>query len=465
MSHDDTHADDAEPPRTPDDDLPLPPEDDPRTPDYGTRDDLVDLGRTMADDHTRDERARGLATGEVLRDDEGRPVAIGADLGSAEVTPDNGNAHTDAAAIRRLHGIPRYDPTTWRSSGAGWGPVADLYEHYWVDPPRGQTEGGIFALALGPPGKGKSTLLRTCAQRFIECNGHRLGETVVWRGAPSRSEWLPLAPWVRLVLPAAAEIDTTLRPERPTDPVHADPDLANIAREVVRYRGPVDALRQCRAGGINVVYPDPTFAGCERLYQSIPSRTVEAPAGRDRLFAPGDPLPHWWVALLLAAVDGRDASTSLALIWDEIKDIAPDDAKKDNFGSYQKVHQLGGDLAADLRKRNVTLVGAGHGEVAVSARWRRKIHYRLHTAGRAVPTTDGAAPLGFGATPLNANVNSGKDPGEGTLFAPENFEEVAWPNVSDLLPGYSLRVTPRDPRQPQGEPADGSIATDGGESP
>ncbi|WP_254831580.1 hypothetical protein [Haloglomus salinum] len=460
---DDTHPDD-DVPNTPDDDIDLRPHEDPRTPDYGLRGDLVDTGREMADAYARDHHAWELAVGEVVHDDAGRPVAIGADLRSAELTPENGNAHTDAASIRRLHGIPHYDPTVWRSDGAGWGPVADLYEHYWTNPPADQTEGGIFGLVLGPPGKGKSTLLRTCAQRFLEANGHRMGEAVVWRGAPSRSEWLPLAPWVRLILPARAEIDATLRPERPVDPVGRDPELGNFAREVVHYQGPVDALRKCRAGGINVVYPDPTFSHCQRLFESIPSRTVEPPAQRDDLFAPGDPTPHWWVALLLAAVDGRDRSTPLALIWDEIKDIAPDDAKKDTFGSYQKVHQLGGDLTADLRKRNVTLVGAGHGEVAVSARWRRKIHYRLHTAGRAVPTTDGAAPLGFGSTPFESNVNKGKDPGEGTLFSPENFEEVDWPNAADLMPSYSLQINTRDPIPRESDGDEQPVATDGGAS-
>lgn len=417
---------------------------DPRGTLRGLPDDhLAETGLREDDDHRRGDWAKNLYPLDVERDDQGRPIAIGADLWSAEITGHH-NAHTDVKAFQTNYPLARYDPTRWRKSGDGWGVVDDLIEHYWLGQPQGQTAGGIFAFINGPPGKGKSTLLRTLAMRFAEANGHRTGERVIWRGSPSRSEWLALAPWVRLVLPANARVSAKFKPKRPTDSVLRDVNLGNIVREVVWYDDPVDAIEQSRAGGISVVYPDPTFHGAERMYRRIPNRTVDSPAKRDELFDSGDPLPHWWIAALLAAVDGRDASTPVSFLWDEIKEIATEGAMKDAYGSYQKIHDLGGDLSADARKKGVTIVGAGHGEAAVSAEWRRKIHYRVHTAGREAPPS-AAGLKGFGSTPFFHNVNKSKDPGEGVIFDSENFEELAWPNVQTPLPEYDLQIEVRSP--------------------
>ncbi len=415
---------------------------DPRGTLYGEPDEhLAEKGleESIAERHPA---TRELYPGEVERDDCGRPVALGLDLETAETTLDKAGGrgrHTDAGGMLRRLGIARYDPRAFRDGFDGWGVVDDLLEHYWLDQPAGHTVGGLFGFVNGPPGKGKSTLFRELAVRFHEANGQRLGEKVIWRGSPARCEWLALGPWTRLVLPANAEIDATLKPKRPTDAPLDDLELANYVREIVRYDDPVDALTACRAGGVNVVYPDPTFTGCEALYRRIQTRRVDEVGSRDELFRAGDPLPHWWIAALLAAVDGRDGSTPISFLWDEMKDIAPESAAKDDYGSYQKIHELGGDLAADLRKRGVTLVGAGHGEVAVSSEWRRKIHYRLHTAGREAPKS-AAGLLGFDATPFYHNVNKGKDPGEGVVFDSENFEEIDWENVESPLPRYELRI-------------------------
>ncbi len=416
---------------------------DPRGTLYGLPDDhMAEVGLDEPDSE-RHPATRELRPGEVERDEEGRPIALGLDLETAETmgTPEHQsrNRHTDVGGMLRMLGLERYDPRAFRDSWNGWGVVDDLLEHYWLDPPDEQTQGGPFAFVNGPPGKGKSTFFRSLAVRFAENNGQRLGEKVIWRGSPSRCEWLALGPWARLVLPESANVTATLNPVRPTDEPLRDVDLSNYVREIVRYSGPVDALEKCRAGAVNVVYPDPSFSGCEDLYRATQSRRVSEIADRDVLFARGDPLPHWWISVLLAATDGREAGTPIAFLFDEIKDIAPESAAKDSYGSYQKVHELGGDLSADLRKRGVTLVGAGHGEVAVSSEWRRKIHYRVHTAGREAPQSAGGL-IGFDSTPFFHDINQNKGPGEGVAFDSENFEEITWANVSSPLPRYDVKI-------------------------
>lgn len=402
---------------------------------------LAETGLVEDDTFCRADWARDLYPLEVERDEQGRPIAVGADLRSAEISG-HVRAHTDVSGMQTEYPLSRYDPTRWRKSGGGWGVVDDLIEHYWLGQPKGQTAGGIFAFANGPPGKGKSTLLRTLAMRFVEANGHRTGERVIWRGSPSRCEWLALGPWARLVLPKHARVNAKLKPKRPTDEVLRDVNLGNFVREVVYYEDPIDALEKSRTGGISVVYPDPTFSGAEKLYRSIPNRTADEPPKRDELFADGDPLPHYWIALLLAAVDGRESSTPVSFVLDEIKEIATEGAMKDAYGSYQKIHDIGGDLSADARKKGVSLIGAGHGEAAISAEWRRKIHYRVHTAGREAPPSASGL-KGFGSTPFFHNVNKGKDPGEGVIFDSENFEELDWPNVQTPLPAFDLQVEVR----------------------
>lgn len=401
---------------------------------------MADVG-LIEPDEDRHEATRMLPPGEPERDDLGRPVALGLDLETAETMAEHRDRgrHSDVGGALRMLGINRYDPRAFRQSENGWGVIDDLIEHYWLDPPDQQTKGGPFGFVNGPPGKGKSTLFREIGIRFLESNGQRLGEKVIWRGSPARCEWLALAPWARLVLPENAEITATLKPLRPTDEPLRDVNLANYVREIVRYSDPVDALEKCRAGGINIVYPDPTFSGCEALYRRIPSRRVSEIPDREELFADGDPLPHWWIAAMLAATDGRDGGTPIAFLWDEIKDIAPESAAKDSYGSYQKIHELGGDLSADLRKRGVTLVGAGHGEVAVSSAWRRKMHYRVHTAGREAPQSASGL-IGFDSTPFYHNINASKGPGEGVAFDSENFEEITWANIGSPLPRYDLRI-------------------------
>ncbi len=141
--------------------------------------------------------------------------------------------HTDARSIREQFGIPAWDRSAfdWQSV------VPNCWEHTW-NAPLDEDAGGTDFLCRGKPGKGKSTLANYVATRMMEINDER----VVWRGSSSRSEWLPLAPWTRLCLPADIEISARLESKDPTQPavdLELD-DLERIVREIVYYDDPVD---------------------------------------------------------------------------------------------------------------------------------------------------------------------------------------------------------------------------------
>jgi hypothetical protein len=299
--------------------------------------------------------------------------------------------------------------------------------------------GGTDFLATGKPGSGKSTLGCYLMLRDIEIN-----DTIgVWRGSSSRSEWLPLAPWTTLAIPADVEITARLESKDPTEPaVELDvEDLTEIVREVVRYRDPLELNQELlEPGQIHVVYPDPRMRGCEEIYQQSPERSYQAPSGRDELFHPDDPAGHWWFAWILARVElGPHHWTTLTL--DEIGDIAPQSARKDSFGSYQKVEMLK-DVWVDARKFGLTVHAFGHTENDIHQLVRHKLRWRIQMPGTSNPTAPSDV-VGFGSVPMHTDITSRLPVGQGLMYTETNFEKFQWgdmPTPHD----YKLKISVGD---------------------
>jgi energy-coupling factor transporter ATP-binding protein EcfA2 len=251
--------------------------------------------------------------------------------------------HTDADSIRRHFGI-----TEWDRSRFDWPSVfPNCMDHQW-DAPVEELSGGTDVFARGKPGSGKSTLLNYLSARLMDINE----ETVVWRGSTSRSEWLPLAPWTTLCLPEGVEVDARLESRKksePSVPLDVD-DLEEIVRDVQRYSDPIDLNhRVLEPGGFHVVFPDPELRGCAEIYRA----DDDTPAKRDNLFSEEDPATHWWFGWFLGRVNhGPHHWTTLVL--DEIGDVVPQDAQKDQFGTYQKV-DLMKDAWVDARKHGLSV--------------------------------------------------------------------------------------------------------------
>jgi hypothetical protein len=326
--------------------------------------------------------------------------------------------HTDADALRRLYGRAEYNRESYREYKRHVYP--GMLEHHWSGPPEGATraQGGTDCLATGEPGSGKSTWNLHLAMRLMEINE----EIVVWRGSTARSEWLPFAPITRVALPAGVDVDATLVPKDPREEYVEDVAMSDIAREVVRYDSPQHLNRELLEPGMfHVVYPDPEMAGCQRVYQASGEKQYDPPAGRETLFGPEDPANHWWFAWVLDRVEnGPNHWTSVIL--DEIGDIAPQTARKDSFGTYQKVELLR-DSFADARKFGLSLFASGHNEGDIHSKVRKKMRWRVQMPGGANPTRAGQV-AGFESVPMDRTMTQDWSLGTLLVYNERHFDKI-----------------------------------------
>jgi hypothetical protein len=339
--------------------------------------------------------------------------------------------HTDARSIREYHGVPAYDPDAARYDHL----LPNVLEYAW-DCGTGRIAGGTDLLTTGKPGSGKSTFGNHLVTRALGVNDAK----AVWRASPSRSEWLPLAPWTTLCLPSGLPVQIQLEPQRPTEPsfeITLDELEEHIVREVRRYDSPrhlnEDVLQP---GQLHVVYPDPLMRGCQDAYERSPEKRYDAPPDRP-LFHESDPSLHWWFGWVLDRIESgpHDWTT---LILDEIGDIAPQSAKKDSYGSYQKVELLQ-DCWVDARKKGLSIYSFGHSETDIHQMIRHKLRWRVSMNSTANPTSKGSV-VGFDAVPMNYDVCSSLDVGEALIFNEQNFEKISWPNYA-IPPDYKLELS------------------------
>jgi len=355
-------------------------------------------------------------------------------LGSREVTGDR-RRHSDADAIRRHFGVAPYDPAPY-TEAEYTSVLPDCLEHEWSAPPD-RISGGTDFLARGKPGSGKSTLGCHLAVRMLEINE----ETVVWRGSSSRSEWLPLAPWATLCLPAGADVSVRLVPtDKSEAPITLrEHDLERIVREVIRYENPLDLIEQLEPGRFHVVYPDPDMTGCQELFEHASTKNYDEPP-REALFGPEDPASHFWFAFVLARVEFVERAHFMTLILDEIGDIAPQSASKDQFGTYQKIELLK-DLWVDARKFGLTFGLFCHSEVDIHQLVRHKIRWRIQMPGTSNPTTASGI-VGFDESPMNSAVTSHYPIGRALMYTETNFDRFEWPNYDAGVP-WKLKISLR----------------------
>jgi hypothetical protein len=348
---------------------------------------------------------------------------------TTEQATGNASRWTDARYMREVFGIG-----AWDADREYEGVIPNCLAHSW-EASENRIAGGTDFLARGKPGSGKSTLGCYVAIRLLEIND----EKVVWRGSSSRSEWLPLAPWTVLCLPEGVPISARLESKNPTDPavVLDVDDLEEIVREVRYYSDPVDLNRHhLDAGTFHVVYPDPRMRGCQEVLDASDERQYDTPPKRDVLFSNADPSTHWWFAWALARVEhGPHHWTSW--ICDEIGDIAPQSAQKDQFGTYQKVELLK-DTWVDARKFGLSIFLFGHSEVDIHQSIRHKIRWRSQMPGMANPTTSSDV-VGFESVPMDHDITSHYPVGKGLMYNETNFDRFKWADVPSPT-DYKLKI-------------------------
>lgn len=340
---------------------------------------------------------------------------------TTEQATGHGGRWTDARSMREEFGIAPYDREAFEYPNV----VPNALEHTWDAGPN-QDAGGTDFLATGKPGCGKSTFGLNWVVRLLEVNE----EKVVWRGSTSRSEWLPLAPWATVLVPQGVDVNAELVPKNPAHDT-IDVDLEDMVREVKRYEDPVHINRQLlEPAQFHVVYPDPRMNGCQWVYEEAPERTYEAPGDDRGLFDREDPLNHWWFAYLLARVE-KGPNDFLSLILDEIGDIAPEAARSDQYGTYQKVELLR-DAFVDARKYGLSLFAFGHSERDIHNLIRHKIRWRIAMNGAANPTSKGDV-IGMDAVPMNMEVTSRYNIGEALMYTEQNYErKLRWDDIPAL---------------------------------
>lgn len=326
---------------------------------------------------------------------------------------------SDARSIREEFGVDRYggDVFDYRNI------VPNIIQKTW-DPEPGQIGGGTDLLATGRPGSGKSTLANHLALREIEVPEAKL----VWRASTSRSEWLPLAPWTTLVLPKGVEYEAIFEPLNKTEKkviLDLDELEEHVVRSIERYDDPRDLNRNIlEPAQIHVVYPDPEMRGVQEIYEQSDDKQYDAPTDR-RLFEPEDPSTHWWFGWILARIEHGPYDWT-TLILDEIGDIASEDARKDSYGTYQKVELLK-DAWVDARKKGLSIYAFGHSERDIHNMIRHKIRWRVSMPNAANPTAKSEV-VGFGAVPMNTDMTSRMPIGEALFWNEQNFEKISWPN-------------------------------------
>lgn len=335
---------------------------------------------------------------------------------------------TDAANIRRRFGIAPFE------NDYHWDPYPNCLIHETRTDNRGTDHvGGTNWLAIGEKGSGKSTWGLYWATRLMEVND----EAVVWRGSPTRSEWLPLKPWTRLFLPASVEANAEWKAKAINASLD-DPsaDLDDVVREVIYYEDPQDINEQLHAGTFNVVYPDPAFAGCDEImaesdYMAQPVEWTpkwEADDDND-----ATPLVHWWFAYCIAKLEYGPYGW-VSLIFDETADFAPDNVRADRHESYEKVKALR-RVMADSRKFHFSLFFLAHHEENLHSKIRRTIQWRVNMPdGTANPCKENndRAPVGFNQIPMIHDMLSRRDVGHCIFWNETNFNPITWDDIHEF---------------------------------
>ncbi len=336
---------------------------------------------------------------------------------------------TDAYEMRMRFGMPEFDADAFEY---------DIYPDRLIhEKPADETSsaGGTDWLKVGERGCGKSTDNLHWGIRLMEANG----EKVVWRGSPSRSEWKLLAPWTTLWLPANADVSARWvyeDPSRSSERVTVD-GLEEIVREVRFYDDVLDCVEQLGnhpEGTFNVVYPDPSFAGCSELTRRT-SRTSETlpftPEWAADEGESGTPLVQWWFAFVLARIEFADNYGWTSLMFDEMGELTPPNAEQDEHKTFKKL-LLFQSLMIDSRRHRFSLFGTCHREQQIHWMILEEFMTRIDMPdGTPNPQKDRTTtvPQGFKTVPMYADVMSSRKPGVALMYNENEFTMYRWADL------------------------------------
>jgi len=336
---------------------------------------------------------------------------------------------TDAYEMRMRFGVPAFDREAFDR---------ELYVDTLIHEKPAETTnsaGGTDWLKVGERGCGKSTDNLNWSLRLMEVND----EIVIWRGSPARSEWLPLRDWTTLWLPANASVDANWMSEV-DEAAAAEADLEDVVRDVRRYEGVRDLLDQLgdqARGTFNVVYPDPSFAGCRELTRKTNRVSETLP------FVPqwetfgdesGTPLTHWWVAFILGRVEhGLGGSFWwTSLMFDESGDLIPEGAEEDEHSTYKKL-KLVRSCYADSRRSKFSLYWSAHREDNIHHKISKEVMRRVQMPDETPNPRQNrvrSIPKGFKTVPMFTDIMSNRKVGTALMFNQNEFVLYRWDDIA-----------------------------------
>lgn len=328
------------------------------------------------------------------------------------------DAYTPEVSHPALEDIPRY-----RAKIFEW--IAD--EEYRVNGVRSVKGTDMFI--HGEPGGGKSTLALSTAMWRMQVNNETYiwAETVDESGTNERTEWLSMAPFATVCIPAGMDERVRIVPEDTTVPPF-EVDIEDICRDVIRYRSVQDLTERLVPGGFHVVFPDPLHRGCEdvskfRYWSYDELHKEDAP---DR---PTD-TDQWWFAFISHRISGDVFTHPTFINIDETGNLLDADAEKDEHEHYQKIKHYR-EKYADARKKGVSFAYQAHSLSEVHYMARQKIRWRVTMAGNAPPI--GRKLPGGRRCPLNTDVTSHLPPGRAVIWKSPHFAEIAWPDLKGKI--------------------------------
>jgi len=334
---------------------------------------------------------------------------------------------TDTYEMRMRFGVPEFDRDAHDR---------ELYVDTLVHEKPAKTTssaGGTNFLRVGEKGCGKSTDNLNWALRLMEVNQ----EKVAWRGSPGRSEWLPFRDYATLWLPANAEISGQWVYDaegREPEGVEAIEDLVREVRYYDDVLDVVEELSRHPKGTFNVVYPDPSFAGCEELTQRS-HRTGETlpftPAWEAVGDESGTPLAQWWVAFWLARTDFATNRSWLSLMFDEFHQLFPSDTEQDTHRSYAKM-SLFCECVDDSRRARTSLFATIHRESKAHWKPREEFDVRVDMPDETPNPRKNkvrSIPQGFGEVPMYADIMSNRPVGSALMYNQREFVLYQWTDL------------------------------------
>lgn len=275
--------------------------------------------------------------------------------------------------------------------------------------------GGTGLILHGEQGTTKTTAMYWLVAQIMQINQE---ENVIWQSTLDDTEWQVFAPWATVCLPSSVDVSVTANPHsreyRDLGPVSLE--MADVARQVIRYDNPLDLLSTLsnrRPGQVYVVYPDPHFRDCQPLttysYESIweVDSTTEATN-----------LNHFWFGLMRGLAESDDYNEWTTVVADEAHKWLRDGKGNDEHDWWNKVEQWA-TYWGDARKQRLSCLLAIHKWAELSDRVRKKVRWGGTMNGENFPPD----------APIDGQNRYDQSLGDTCIWNNQEWNHVGYPDI------------------------------------